>query len=175
MLRKIREFAPKLGQELIQDELEKIAGGTLTSSQFLEQINKISGLLVERELGVYEFAHLSFQEYLAAAQVKELQQDNILIDNLNDPWWAETICLYAAQSNATNLIRKAAENPTVNSLSLALDCLKASLKVEPTVREQIEAMLEEGLESPDLKIARLAAKVKLSRRLNNLREINDNL
>ena len=175
MERKTREFTPKLGEELIKDKLRKVTGDKLTPSEFLEQIKKLCGLLVERELGVYEFAHLSFQEYLAAVQIKELQEDNILVDNLDDLWWAEAIRLYAAQGNASNLIEKAIENSSVNSLSLALDCLEASLEVEPEVRENLELMLEEGLESSDDKIAKLAAEVKLSRRLKNLREINENL
>ena len=175
MERQTREFNPNQGQDLIQDELQRVAGSTLTPSQFLKQIQQVSGLLVERELGVYEFAHLSFQEYLAAAQVKELQQDNLLTQNLQDPWWAETIRLYAAQSDASNLIHAALENPTINSLTLALDCLQESLKVEPAIREQLEEMLEAGLESSDSEIAKLAAEVKLSRRLNNLFKIEENL
>ena len=175
MQRKTREFTPSQGQELIQEELQRVIGTKLTPSQFLKQIKELSGLLVERELGVYEFAHLSFQEYLAAARVKELQQDNLLIEKLHDPWWAETIRLYAAISDATNLIRQAIANPTVNSLTLANDCLQESLKVEPTIREQLEAMLEEGLESDEPEIAELVAEVKLSRRLNNLFEIEENL
>ncbi len=141
MEKKTREFTPSQGQELIQEELERVIGTKLSPSQFLKQIKELSGLLVERELGVYEFAHLSFQEYLAAARVKELQQDNLLTEKLHDPWWAETIRLYAAQGDATNLIRQAIANPTINSLTLALDCLEESLKVEPSVREQLEEML----------------------------------
>ena len=174
MERKTREFRSGLGEELIQDELKKVAGNKLTPSDFLKNVKEVSGLLVERELGVYEFAHLSFQEYLAAAQIKELQQDDILIDNFDDSWWAETIRLYAAQGDATNLIRQAIEDQTINSLSLAVDCLEESLKVEPEVREELEEMLDEGLESSDPEIVKLVAEVKLYRRLNNLREIDEN-
>ena len=175
MQRKTRELTSAQGEELIQEKMERVAGNTLSSSQFLKQIKEISGLLVERELGVYEFAHLSFQEYLAAAQLKELQQDNLLIENLQDPWWAETIRLYAAQSDATNLIRQALAKPNVNSLTLAWDCLQESLEIEPEIREQLEEMLEKGLESEDPEIAKLAAEVKLSQRLKNLFKIDENL
>ena len=175
MERKTREFNLERGRELIDEELKSVAGNSLTGAEFLQQIKEVSGLLVERELGVYEFAHLSFQEYLAAAQVKELQQEQLLADNLQEPWWAETIRLYAAQGDASNLIRQAIEQPTVNSLTLALDCLEESLKVEPVIRERLEEMLEAGLESPNAEIAKLAAEVKLSRRLNNLFEIDENL
>ena len=175
MTRKTREFDLKLGQELIKGELKSVAGNSLSGAEFLRQIKELSGLIVERELGVYEFAHLSFQEYLAAAQIKESQQEQLLIDNFQESWWAETIRLYAAQGNASNLISQAIEQPTVNSLILALDCLEESLKVEPVVREQLEEILEAGLESAEPQIAELAAQVKLSRRLNSLFAIDETL
>ncbi|MEA5508344.1 SUMF1/EgtB/PvdO family nonheme iron enzyme [Crocosphaera sp. UHCC 0190] len=146
MQNKTREFTPIQGQEIIQTEL-----------------------------GLFEFAHLSFQEYLAAAQIKELQQENILFENFQDPWWAETIRLYIAQSDATHLIQKAIENPTIYTLSLALDCEEQSLKVDLATRQQLDTMLEQGLESPDPKIATLAAEVKLWRRINNLLAIDEDL
>ncbi|MDJ0597026.1 MAG: NACHT domain-containing protein, partial [Pleurocapsa sp. MO_226.B13] len=131
MERKIREFNPNLGQELIDDELKSVASNSLTAAEFLIQMKEVSGLLVERELGVYEFAHLSFQEYLAAAQVRALQQDNLLTENLQDPWWAETIRLYAAQSDASNLITAALSENTVAALKLALDCQEEGLRIKP--------------------------------------------
>ena len=175
MQRKTRAFPPEEGEALIQEELERVAGSELTPSEFLKQIKEVTGLLVERELGIYEFAHLSFQEYLAAAQVKELQQDELLTDNFQEPWWAETIRLYAAQGDATNLIRKALAHPTITSLTLALDCREESLKVDPATREQLDEMLEAGLESPDPQVAKLAAEVRLSQRLNNLLKIDENV
>lgn len=173
MQKKTREFTIREGEVLIQQELEKVASSTLPPEQFLIQIKELSGLIVERELGVYEFAHLSFQEYLAASQVKELQQDDLLAASLNDPWWAETIRLYAAQGDATRLIEEAIAQPTVNSLSLALDCLQEAAKIEPATREKLLELLEAGLESNDRQIAKLAAEVSLLRRLENLFEVDE--
>ncbi len=175
MQAKTREFSLELGTEIIQEELGKVAGNTLTGKEFLKQIKEISGLLVEKELKTYEFAHLSFQEYLAASEIKELQQESILIDNFQDPWWAETIRLYAAQTNATSLIQAGIKTPTVHSLVLALDCKEERLKVDPEIREQLDTILEQGLESNNPEIATLAAQVKLSRRLSNLTTMDDNL
>ena len=175
MQAKTREFSLELATQIIQEELGKVAGNTLTGGEFLKQIKEVSGLLVEKELKTYEFAHLSFQEYLAASQIKELQQESILIDNFQDPWWAETIRLYAAQNDATSLIQAGIETPTVHSLVLALDCQQESLKVDPETREQLDTILEQGLESNDPGIATLVAEVKLSRRLNNLTTMDDNL
>ncbi len=47
MQRQRREFTPQVGQELIAGELERVAGNSLNSDQFLEQIKQVSGLLVE--------------------------------------------------------------------------------------------------------------------------------
>jgi hypothetical protein len=104
---------------------------------------------VEKEVGVYEFAHLSFQEYLAAVQIKESNQENLLIGNINKSWWAETIRLYAAQSNASNLIRKVLgmPSPSVEVMALAYDCLDEGLSVNPDVRQQLEQRLNADLES----------------------------
>ena len=49
--------------DVIQAELEKVASNDLTPTQFLQQIKEVSGLLIERELGIYEFAHLSFPRF----------------------------------------------------------------------------------------------------------------
>ncbi len=173
MRRKTRSFTVVKVQNLIGSELQKIVGTTLTPVGFLEQIKDVSGLLVEREQGILEFAHLSFQEYLAAAEVKELQQENILIANFDNPWWAETIRLYAAQSDATSLIQAALKNQTVTSLTLAYDCLKESKKVESDTQRQLEQILEAGLASENPQIAKIAAQVRLARRLKSLLRIND--
>ncbi len=173
MERKTREFSLNQGQELIQEEVEKVAGNALSPSQFLKQIKEVSGLLVERELGVYEFAHLSFQEYLAAAQVKELQQDNLLTGNIQDPWWAETIRLYAAQSDASNLIATALRENTVSVLKLALDCQEEGLRIKPEVRQELTDKLDKGLESSELEVFELAVEVKLAKRLSELLTIDE--
>ncbi len=166
MKRKIRDFIPSEGKLLIQNKLTTVTN-QIESEEFLKQIETVSGLLVEKEQGVYEFAHLSFQEYLAAAQIKELSQENLLIDNFHDSWWAETIRLYAAQSNSTNLILEALKNQTVDSLTLAYDFLQEGLSVTQDVRQELERILEEGLNSTDPEIANLAAQVRLARRLKN--------
>ncbi|NJL64236.1 MAG: hypothetical protein HC903_23440 [Methylacidiphilales bacterium] len=78
---------------------------------FIKHIRDDCGLLVEKEIGIYEFAHLSFQEYLSAVEIKESNQEDILIGNINNSWWAETIRLYAAVNDATNLIQAVINMP----------------------------------------------------------------
>ena len=113
MLKKVRAFVLSEGKQIIGQSLLDVASEDVTPKSFLEHIRNVSGLLVEKEVGVYEFAHLSFQEYLAAAQVKETNQEKLLIKKIKDSWWYETIRLYAAGSNTTELIRAAMDNPTV--------------------------------------------------------------
>ncbi|MGI2906167.1 NACHT domain-containing protein [Tolypothrix sp. VBCCA 56010] len=146
---KTRDFKLFEGISIIKNELETVAGSRVKPEDFLKQIRDVSGLLVEKELGVYEFAHLSFQEYLAAVQVKESNQENVLIKNINNSWWAETIRLYAAQSNATNIIYAILDipSPSVEAMALAYDCLQEGLSVNPDVREELEQTLDADLES----------------------------
>ncbi|MGD2181148.1 SUMF1/EgtB/PvdO family nonheme iron enzyme [Lusitaniella coriacea LEGE 07167] len=163
------------GSTIIQSKLATVAGREMEPLEFLEQVEKLSGLLVEREKDVYAFAHKSFQEYLAAVQIKESNQETLLSENISVPWWDETIRLYAAQSDATNLIRAALHDSTIVSLTLALDCLEEGLSIAPEVREQLNDKLDAGLESTDPDIFRLAAEVQLARRLRNLLRIDENL
>jgi predicted NACHT family NTPase len=101
MKEQTREFTLKLGAQLIQDKLKDIGGYEANAAQFLKQVENTSGLLVERERGIYEFAHKSFQEYLAAVEIASTNQPEILTGKMEDAWWDETIRLYAAQADAT--------------------------------------------------------------------------
>ena len=63
---------------------------------FLALINQRSGLLIERGVGIYGFAHLTFQEYLASRVLAE--REDILAYSLKilpDSWWREVILLEA--------------------------------------------------------------------------------
>jgi len=64
--------------------------------RFLRIINERSGLLIERGIGVYGFAHLTFQEYLAARALAG--RDDLVKFALNvlpDAWWREVLLLTA--------------------------------------------------------------------------------
>jgi formylglycine-generating enzyme required for sulfatase activity len=96
-------------RELERDDLRNILlpkfinmmeGGKEQASKaleaFLHLINERSGLLIERGVGIYGFAHLTFQEYLAARVLAE--QDDAVeysLKVLSDSWWREVILLEA--------------------------------------------------------------------------------
>ena len=174
MQQKTREFKLELGCSLVEAELAEVAGSNLTAAAFLKKIENESGLLVEREKDKYEFAHKSFQEYLAALQIKESNQEHILTDNINDDWWEETIRLYATGSKATNIIRVALANPSIISLRIAFDCSEES-RCQPEVREQLLEKLDAGLESSEQEIFQLAVEVKLARRFKVLLRVDENV
>ena len=78
-------------------------------------------------------------------------------------------------SDTTELIEFALEHPNISSLCLAYDCWKEGKYTEPKTQTALEEILESGLESSEPDIAKMAAQVKLSRRLNNLYDINNNV
>ncbi len=78
---------------------------TLDAEEFIDQVVEISELLVQQE-DEYEFAHLSFQEYLAAAEVARTGREELLYDHFASDWWKPTILLYGGQVNPTRLIRQ---------------------------------------------------------------------
>ncbi|MGE0684812.1 MAG: NACHT domain-containing NTPase, partial [Candidatus Binatia bacterium] len=95
------------GLEATQDELEAHIAGQFSeifgdkpekahsrAKLFLKVIDERAGLLIERATDVYAFAHLTFQEYLAARAIAD-RDDYIAytLKRLHQPWWREVILL----------------------------------------------------------------------------------
>jgi predicted NACHT family NTPase len=81
-----RQFVEVMGESSVKAKLR--------AEEFLKIIDERSGLLIEREIGTYGFAHLTFQEYLAARSIAD-QDDYIkeTLKHLHDTWWKEVILL----------------------------------------------------------------------------------
>jgi predicted NACHT family NTPase len=101
MREETREFSITKGVGWILDNLRVVADSKTQPEEFLNEIENKTGMLVQKERHVYEFVHHSFQEYLAAAEIKERNNESLLLDHLDEPWWAETARLFAAQTDAT--------------------------------------------------------------------------
>jgi len=89
LLRRIEALYRERGQ----DDPERAA------RQFLSDVRRHSGLLLERGAGQYGFIHLTFEEYLAAIGVARLGQRRIgpivdaLARHVGDPAWREVALL----------------------------------------------------------------------------------
>ena len=99
-----------------------------------------SGLLAEAPAGRYAFSHLTFQEYLAARHVAATPDlVKILADNVDDPWWHESILLYAASADASPIVSACLDSGTIPALTLAFDCNDASSEMAPELRRRLDA------------------------------------
>jgi hypothetical protein len=88
----------------VREVFTRVLGGEERAVSLLEHIRYRSGLLLERRPAVFAFAHLTFQEYLAARAVYEGNRSGIHIEQLilerADPRWREVIPLYCGVSPA---------------------------------------------------------------------------
>ena len=143
MVRKTRSFVLAEVEDLLRQRLRLVVKDEASPENFLKKMREESGLLVAKEEDVYEFVHLSFQEYLASVEIREANHEQILLEAFHDPeklsWWSETSRLYAAQGDSSNIIQAAMECSTVESLALAFDCLEEGKSVTPSVRTDLEA------------------------------------
>ncbi|MGB3308946.1 MAG: GUN4 domain-containing protein [Nodosilinea sp.] len=109
----------------------------IDAGNFIEQVVQISELLVQQE-DEYEFAHLSFQEYLAAAEIARTRQEALLNNRFKDDWWKPTILLYAAQVNPGWLLRHMLDQ---GAIDLAYTCWKDTTKrLDPALEESLKIL-----------------------------------
>ena len=101
---------------------------------FLKQVVQVSELLVDKEGGIYEFAHLSFQEFLVASEIARLKQQDRLYQRLTEDAWKPTILFYADLVNPTRLIQAALAQSATN---LAYEIWRNTAKrLDLTIAEQ---------------------------------------
>jgi hypothetical protein len=131
--------------ELTSDRAVEILGAHLerfppsvTGEAFLDDVAR-NGLLAETAAGRYAFTHLTFQEYLAARHVSATPDlVKSLADNVDDPWWHETVLLYAAAADASPIVRACLDSGTIPAITLAFDCDDASAEIDPELRRRLD-------------------------------------
>jgi NACHT domain len=173
----IRERDIKTSDTLsvISPLLETINVKGITPEGFLNDLQATSGLILEREAGLWSFAHLTFQEYLTAAHWLEQKETDIQWHALvEDSWWSETLRLYAAQGDATKLVQACLEVNSAASLTLAAECIEEARSIDPKVLRHAEETLISGVESTTESRRSLASEVHLRRRLKKLQRIDTN-
>ena len=122
-------------QKILQNQ-----GESIEASEFLEQVVQISELLVQQE-DEYEFAHLSFQEYLAAVQIAQTRQESVLYPYFDDDKWKPTLLLYAAQiANPTTVIQAAVNRGATDLAYQCLQELPKTKRINPAFEAQLTAL-----------------------------------
>lgn len=142
--------------------------GQVTLGDFLADVVS-NGLLLERESELYCFAHLTFQEYLAAAYIRDRGLVRALKHSIGDPWWRETTLLYTARADADPIVEECLRLETVPALALAHECAAQGSEMDVHLRDRLEQTLTPSPDyvkrDPDR--GRLIAGVLLARHLND--------
>lgn len=129
----------------------------VTVKDLLVKIEQVSELMVRRDED-YEFAHLSFQNYFAAMEVKDTDNEALLLMRLSDSGWRETIQLYTSLVKPSPVIRALCDLNTQEAIDLAYVCWQeSSRRIESELKEEIQKLryqwLEEYLKNGDWKKA----------------------
>ncbi|MCK4452113.1 MAG: SUMF1/EgtB/PvdO family nonheme iron enzyme, partial [Anaerolineae bacterium] len=174
MCRREREIGLVEAVDAISVALARVSPES-SGKAFLGMIENTSGVLLERESGVYGFAHQTFQEYLAAVHVQEARLEGTLVERVEDSWWHEAVRLYCAQADATPIIRACltGERPSVPALVLAIECLEEAREVQPDVRVRLEAVLKEDVEDADAERRRIVAEALLRLGLRRMVRVSE--
>jgi energy-coupling factor transporter ATP-binding protein EcfA2 len=173
MLGKKREIGREDAASAIAEALSLVTA-SLSPDDFLRNVEESSGLLLERENGIYTFAHLTFQEYLAASHAKERGLQDQLAVYTDDTWWHETLRLFAAQSDATGIVAACLDNVrSATALALALECGEEARELQPAVRARLDQVLTKEIESHDRERSRIVGEALLTRRLRSLVRLDE--
>jgi hypothetical protein len=172
MIHRQRNISAEEAKSLIAEALRRVDPRADPQS-FLELVENTSGLLIEREAGIYSFTHLTFQEFLSAVHIRENGLIDDLIANVEDSWWHETIRLYAAQSNATPVIRACIESGSVVALTLGAECLEEGREVEPRARAALTAVLADESEGEDESRRRMLSEIRFNLRLRKMTPVTE--
>lgn len=141
----VRDLREADAVAVIEPTLRRVSD-ELGASDFLVDV-RVGGFLVERENGLYAFAHQTFQEYLAATHIREKGLVDVLIGAVDDVWWRETTLLYAARSDGDPIVRACLDSDSVIALSLAFDCEAQSSEIAPRLRDELKQLLHSALDS----------------------------
>lgn len=108
----------------VEEVFSSVLGDRKKALLLLDHIRFRSGILLERRANIYGFAHLTFQEYLAALAIHNGNSlkftPNNLAENYLERKWMEVIPLYCGLTtdiNAKNLIGKLLRKDPSDELS----------------------------------------------------------
>jgi hypothetical protein len=167
MEQRVRDLSRSAVLSVIEPMLRRMPT-ILTAEEFLADVGS-NGLLIERESGLYSFAHHTFQEYLAAAHIRDTGQPQLLAAGVDDVWWRESTLLYVVGSDADTIVEAGLDSGTVTALSLAFDCAEQGSHLAPELRTRMDNLLGSAFGSDtDRDRLRLMASVMATRQLRHL-------
>ncbi len=172
MLRGVRAIASEHAEQVIASPLQQVSPA-LAPKDFLQSVEQSSGLLLERESDIYSFAHLTFQEYLAAAYIREQGLEETLTTRVASSWWHETIRLYSAQADATPIITACLSTPSIVALTLALECQYEARNIQAAAQQRLQTTIDQGIEHADPERRRITSEALLTRRLRRFYALTD--
>jgi hypothetical protein len=161
-------------RDAIEESLRRVQPPMLVR-QFLKMMHD-ARILLKHDDEVYEFAHFSFCEYLAAAHAISTKQDDVLLGRVAEPWWRQALLFYAGIApDASMLIKRclADGNPSVAELTLALECLDEAKAVDTTLRVRVESVRDRWFDDPDPTRQAKAAQLLLSMRIARMERRGD--
>ncbi|MDA1360999.1 NACHT domain-containing protein [Glycomyces luteolus] len=104
-----------------------------------------NGLLSLLDSDAYMFAHLSFQEYLAAKELYEQGRVEVLAGRIGKRWWRNTALFWATAYDSAPLIEACADAGTAEGWTLAIELRHevelSGGEVDPRLLDRIEAFL----------------------------------
>ena len=177
-------FETSLVAQTVYDAGLSTSNSEVEVEAFLREMAERTGLLVEELPNSWRFAHLSFQEYLAALGVLEFNQQpaDELVQRISDPWWREVelLALEASEDRGatyakqllhrvtTYVIEELApmERPAACGL-LASAIVDGEHPNDEVSREQLKPLIDAALQivSDSQQLGTLSTRVQLARLL----------
>ncbi len=130
---------------VIKKPLRNIGQADIDPTELLMNIRDRSGIFMGHSEREYGFNHLSFQEYLTAEQIRNLNKIDLLVKEYGDKWWKEVIRLCLALNNPSVfqsfLEMLLPSDAFASEITIVTDALEDSI-VKPL--EPLEDALMEG-------------------------------
>ena len=127
--------------KLIQTSLARI-DPDVNAGEFLSQMEQVSELLVKKDGTIYQFSHLSFQEFLAAAELVRLKSEGerLIFKYLGVSAWKDLILFYTGLINPTKIIQEAINQKQVDLAYLIYQQTEKRLNLSSAEQKALEAL-----------------------------------
>jgi len=137
MVRGIQRISSSDLVELVTGYLRSEQAQNIEVKKFIEDVVNVTEMLVDQG-EEYDFAHLTFQEYLTAAEIDRSKQEALLYDKLTDDRWKMVILYYVGLvRNPSDLLQRLLDR---GNTALVTEYLKEAKQVEPSVKAAIEIL-----------------------------------